>query len=312
MARTSTERRWPWIAAALVAALWPASVAARAPRQVFACEPEWAALVREVGGGGVVAFSATHARQDPHHIEARPALVARLRTAQLVVCTGAELEVGWMPVLLRQANNAAVQPGQSGHIDVADYFELVDKPARLDRAMGDVHAAGNPHLHLDPRVIRVAAGLVAQRMMAVDPERSEAYRAGLARFEARWDIALANWERRSAPLIGARVASHHKNFSYLWRWLGMSEVATLEPLPGVPPGAGQLAALVTSLPRLGVEGVVHAAFENDRAARFVAERTSLPLILLPYTVRGSGKAADLFGLFDDTIDRLLESLRPTR
>jgi zinc/manganese transport system substrate-binding protein len=280
---------------------------AQAVVNVFACEPEWAALAQEIGGADVQAFSATSARQDPHHIEARPALIARLRTANLLICSGAELEVGWLPQLLRQAANGAVQPGQAGHLMVGEHFQLLDKPQRLDRSLGDIHAAGNPHVHLDPRVLRNAASLVAERLAAVDPVKAAAYRSRLVAFQQRLDGAIGRWEQRSTPLIGSRAIVHHKSFTYLFAWLGIREVATLEPQPGVPPGAAHLAHVVSSAPQLGAQMIVHAAYQNPRAAAFVAEKTNLPAVELPYTVGGNERAGNLFALFDDTIDRLLRA-----
>src|SRR5947208_10561326 len=137
--------------------------------EVFACEPEWAALATELGGDKVEVFSATTARQDPHQIQARPALIARLRSADLVVCTGAELEIGWMPVLLRQAANARVQPGTPGYMEAAPQVRMLEVPARLDRAEGDIHAAGNPHIQTDPRNIVAVAAALARRMAEIDP-----------------------------------------------------------------------------------------------------------------------------------------------
>src|SRR5215472_4907202 len=121
----------------------------RAELNVFACEPEWAALASEIGGDKVSVFTATTAKQDPHQVQARPALIAQLRSADLVVCTGAELEIGWMPVLLRQAANGRVQPGSPGYFEAAQHVRLLDLPTRLDRAEGDIHPSGNPHIQTD-------------------------------------------------------------------------------------------------------------------------------------------------------------------
>src|SRR5258707_13091662 len=150
-------------AALLCFALLAAPTAARA-LEVFACEPEWGALAKELGGDRVDVFVATSARQDPHQIQARPSLIARLRTADLVVCTGAELEIGWLPMLLRQGANGRVQPGGTGYFEAAQHVRLLEVPTRLDRAEGDIHAAGNPHIQTDPRNIAAAApGLAGRR-----------------------------------------------------------------------------------------------------------------------------------------------------
>lgn len=274
---------------------------------VFACEPEWGALAAELGGEDVSVFTATTARQDPHQIQARPALIARLRNADLVVCTGAELEIGWMPVLLRQAANGRVQPGQPGYLAAAEQVRLLDMPTRLDRAEGDVHAAGNPHIQGDPRNIRVVAVALAQRLGQLDAAHREAHARRADAFLKRWDEAIVRWEAMAAPLRGTKVIVYHKDWVYLLRWLGMDEASTIEPKPGVPPGTAYLAQLLDDIPRKNAHMILHAAYQEARAAQFVADKSGLPTVMLPFTVGGTEAAGTLFGLFDDTIARLLSA-----
>ncbi|MHB0916960.1 MAG: metal ABC transporter substrate-binding protein [Thiobacillus sp.] len=282
-------------------------VYAHAALNVFACEPEWAALAKEIGGGDVKVYSATTAMQDPHRIEARPSLIAQMRRANLVVCTGADLEVGWLPVLLQNANNAAVQPGRPGYFEAARFVPLLDKPARLDRADGDVHAAGNPHLHTDPRnILRVAEALTA-RLAEVDPANAAAHRARGQAFAARWQAAITRWETRAAPLKNLPVAVQHKSFSYLLAWLGLREVAVLEPRPGVEPSVSHLARVAAQLQATPARAVLRAAYQSPRPADWLASRTGIPALALPYTVGGNARAQNLFGLFDDTLDQLLKA-----
>lgn len=282
-------------------------VYAHAALNVFACEPEWAALAKEVGDDDVRVYAATTALQDPHRIEARPSLIAQMRRANLVVCTGAELEAGWLPVLLQNANNAAVQPGRPGYFEAARFVPLLEKPARLDRADGDVHAAGNPHLHTDPRnILRVAEALAA-RLAEVDPANAAAHRARGQAFAARWQAAIARWEARAASLRNLPVAVQHKSFSYLLAWLGLREVAVLEPRPGVEPSVGHLARVAASLQTTPAKMVLRAAYQSPRPADWLAKRTGIPALALPYSVGGNDRAQDLFGLFDDTLDQLLKA-----
>lgn len=282
-------------------------VYAHAALNIFACEPEWAALAKEIGGDDVRVYAATTAQQDPHRIEARPSLIAQMRRANLVVCTGAELEAGWLPVLLQNANNAAVQPGRPGYFEAARFVPLLEKPARLDRADGDVHAAGNPHLHTDPRnILRVAEALTA-RLAEVDPANAAAHRARGQAFAARWQAAIARWEARAASLRNLPVAVQHKSFSYLLAWLGMTEVAVLEPRPGVEPSVGHLARVAARLQTTPAKMVLRAAYQSPRPADWLAKHAGIPALELPYSVGGNDRAQDLFGLFDDTLNQLLEA-----
>src|SRR5512143_4323327 len=218
---------------AFLVAAWPAF--AQAALNVFACEPEWGALATELGGANVKVYTATTAFQDPHHIEARPSLIAQMRRADLAVCTGAELEVGWLPVLLRQSGNAAIQPGQPGYFEAARQVVLLEKPAMLDRSQGDVHAAGNPHIQTDPRNIARVAQALGARLAEIDPEHAASYRARLADFNTRWNAAMARWQAQSAPLRGTSIVVQHQAFPYLEDWLGLKQVAAMEPKPGAQP-----------------------------------------------------------------------------
>jgi zinc/manganese transport system substrate-binding protein len=279
--------------------------------EVFACEPEWGALAAELASDKAEIFVATSARQDPHQIQARPALIARLRSADLVVCTGAELEIGWMPVLLRQAANARVQPGSPGYFEAAQFVRLMDVPTRLDRAEGDIHPAGNPHIQADPRNIATVATALATRMQQVDPADAAMIARRAQNFSGRWNAAMLRWAAQAMSLRGATIATYHKSWSYLEDWLGLREAATIEPKPGIPPGSQYLAQLVAELPAKGVRGIIYAAYEDPRGSDFVAQRIGVPAIMLPYTVGGSERARDLFGLFDDTIARLTSGLAGT-
>jgi zinc/manganese transport system substrate-binding protein len=272
---------------------------------VFATVPEWGALAQELGGDKVDVYTATNALQDPHHVEAKPSLIAKARKADLVVATGAELEIGWLPLVLQQAGNPKVQPGQPGYFEAASFVTTIELPARIDRAEGDVHPQGNPHIQTDPRnIARVAAALV-QRMAELDPADAAAFRARYASFDAAWQASTARWEKQAAPLRGMPVLVQHKAFSYLLAWLGMKETGALEPKPGVEPTAASLSEILAQQQRVPAKMVIRAAYQSDRASQWIAERAHIPAVALPFTVGGDPRAHDLTSYFDDTIARLL-------
>ena len=285
------------------------SLPAHAALHIFATVPEWAALASVIGGDKVDVFAATGGLQDPHHVQARPSLIAKARAADLVVATGAELEVGWLPVVLRESGNPRIQPGQAGNFEAAGFVRMLDVPARLDRADGDVHAEGNPHIQTDPRNILKVGSALSERMASIDAANAALYRANFAAFSERWRTAMTRWEKEAAPLKGVPVVVQHKAWTYLSDWLGLKEVAALEPKPGVEPSAAYLSRLVeqaaTAKPRL----VVRAAYNNPRAADWYSAQTKVPVAVLPFTVGGDDAAKDLFGLFDDTVHRLLEAAK---
>ena len=287
--------------------LCAAPVAAQAELDVFACEPEWAALATEIGGELIEAESATTARQDPHYIQARPSLIADVRRADLVICSGAQLEIGWLPMLLRKANNRDVMPGNPGYFEASLYVQRLGATSAVDRAQGDIHPQGNPHVQTNPHNLVLIGRALAETMAELDPENADAYRRGYADFRTRFTAAIAEWEERAAPLEGLRVITHHKSWVYLEDWLGLEEVANLEPVPGLPPTAGHLAQLVSRFGDDGADVIIRSPYQDDRASEWLTQRTGVPAVVLPLTVGGTEQATDLFALYDDIIDRLLEA-----
>jgi zinc/manganese transport system substrate-binding protein len=291
-----------------VIALVAANIA-QADLRIFATVPEWGALAKEIGGDKVKVYSATSAFQDPHRIEAKPSLLAQARLAGLVVAAGADLEIGWLPLVLRDSGNAAIQPGRPGYFEAAAQVNRLDIPSVVDRAHGDVHAAGNPHIHLDPRNVLKVGEKLAARMAELDAANAAAYQAGHAAFASKWQAAIVRWEKEAAPLKGLPVLVHHQSFAYLSHWLGLKEVGSLEPKPGIEPTSGQLSALLVQQQRQPARLVLRTAYQQEGPSQWISSTTGMPAVLLPYTVGGTPEAKDLFGLFDDTLQRLLKGVR---
>ena len=286
-----------------------APFSAMAALNIFACTPEWGSLAKELGGDKASVYVATTALQDPHKIEARPSLIARARNADLIVCTGAELEIGWLPLVQSQSGNAKIQAGRPGYFEASSVATMIEKPERFDRSMGDVHPLGNPHIHLDPANIAKVAAALGERMSALDAPERAYYAERTSAFVARWKEATVRWEREAAPLKGLALVVYHRDLSYLVRWLGMREVGSLEPKPGLPPSTAHLSELLARLGRDPAKAVARSAYNDPRAAEWVAERAKIRLVVVPFTVGGSDRAKDLFGLYDDTIAKLLEGAR---
>lgn len=284
------------------------SPSAQANVNIFACEPEWAALAAEIGGDKVKIFAATHAEQDPHHIRARPSLIAKARHADLLFCSGGGLEEGWLPLLLRKAS-AQVQPGADGFLMATNYVPMLEKPERLDRSMGHVHAAGNPHVYLNPNHLLLVASELAKRLGMIDAANASFYQANLTDFSASWNEAIQSWRVKAAPLQGKTVIVHHRAFSYLLDWLGMKEVASLEPTPGIPPTSSHLESLLQQFKAAPADVIVRTPYEPDDASEWLSEKTGTPAIMLPYTAAGDGKQGELFMLFESSISHLLEATR---
>lgn len=282
------------LVALLCVCLVPASAHAI---EVFACEPEWGSLVAEIAADDVSVTVATTAFQDPHRLQAKPSLIAAIRDADLIVCTGADLEIGWLPLLLRRA-------GAHELFFAADHVRKLEVPKVVDRSQGDVHPQGNPHIHLDPRNIRRIADALAEKLAELDAANAEMYAERLADFQARWLVAMDEWDQRAVALAGLELASHHKSFSYLANWLDLNIVATLESKPGIPPSGAQLASLLEAMSPSPPAGVIRTPYENEKPSLWLSDRLDIPAIRMPYTVGGTSEAVDLFSLFDEMLSIL--------
>lgn len=273
---------------------------------VFTCEPEWAALAKEIGGDKVDASSATTPFQDPHFIQARPSLISRVRAADLMVCSGAGLEVGWLPVLLRSGSNSDVMPGTDGFLEAGQYVQRLETPTANDRAAGDIHPYGNPHIQTDPRNILLVARELTNRLVGLDRENADYYRERGAEFETRWQENLARWEKETESLRGMPIVVHHRSWVYLENWLGLDEIAALEPKPGLPPTASHLAGLLKLLEHRPAKLVIRSAYQSDQASEWLREHAGIKTTVIPQSVGATDEADTLEHWFDDVIRRLKE------
>lgn len=273
---------------------------------VFACEPEWKALVDELGGDKVNVYSATTAFQDPHYIEARPSLIAKTRQADLLICTGAELEVGWLPLLLRQSGNAAIQADTSGYFMAAELVERIEIPTELDRSQGDVHASGNPHIHWDPYRLLTIAKALSERLALIDGDHADLYQTRYRDFAQQWNQHIKSWETLAASLKNKKAIVYHKNWSYLADWLNIEIVGDLEPVPGLPPTSSHLASLLKKVRNTGADFILIANYQDDKGAQWLGDKSNIPVINLPFTVGGDESAGDLVSLYTDVLKKLTE------
>lgn len=289
------------IAIAMLGSVLPAQAAIK----VLATTADWGALATELGGDRVNVYTATGALQDVHRVDAKPSLVARARTADLLIVNGAELEIGWLPVLVRESGNRRIQPGALGYLEAISQVNLIEKPTLFDRSAGDIHPQGNPHIQLNPRNIAAVAKALTARLAAIDSANAAYYQQRGADFGKRWAEAIARWDSLGAPLKGVPVVVMHRDQAYLCNWLGLKEVAAIEPKPGLPPSAGHLSQLVTKLSDAPPRMILRNAYNDPKAADWLSKRVNAPVVLLPFSVGGTPDAKDLFGLFDDTLNRLL-------
>jgi len=282
------------------------SFPAKAAFNIFTCEPEWAALATELGGDKVSVFSATTGLQDPHHIQARPSLITQVRKANMIACTGADLEIGWLPLLLRRSGNKAIQPGQPGNFVATQFVRILGKPKLIDRSQGDVHAAGNPHIQTNQKNILLVAKALHQRMVELDATNSAYYDDQFKQFQGRWKKALKHWRKLTRPLKHLNIVVHHDSWIYLRDYLNLNQLATLEDKPGLPPTSGHLTDLLKKMQVKPAEVIFHAAYQPDKATFWLSKRTGIAAVTLPFTVGGTKQASNLYNLYEDTFNRLLK------
>ena len=274
---------------------------------IFACEPEWKGLADEIGGDKVKVFSATHAKQNPHFIRARPSLIAKISRADLIICSGASLEVGWLPLLL-QKSGKILQHGRIGNLMAADHLPLLEIPTEVSRSQGDVHPEGNPHVHLNPHNILIIAKELSYRLESIDPLNATYYSDQLQDFSSRWQESIMRWEKELLTFKGKKVIVHHKSFTYLADWMKIEIIAALEPKPGISPSTSHLEFLLQSNKSNPVDIIIRTPYDPKDASIWLSEKTGITAIILPYTIGGNDQSDNLFALFDSSIILLKKAL----
>lgn len=291
----------------IVSGLLATSFATNASLNVFTCQPDWAALVKQHAPNAKI-FSATTAMQDPHYVQARPSLISKMRKADLVVCSGAELEIGWLPELQRQSRNSKVQNSKDGLFLVTDFVDMLDSHDHIDRSMGDVHGHGNPHVQFAVADIPKVSKALVERLARIDPDNQALYKGSGLRFRVGWRKNMTRWQSLSGNLKGMQVVGYHETHRYLYEWLGIEQVADLEPKPGLSPTVAHLNTL-SSISLKKANGIVYSSHQPTDATRWLSERTGLPVVELAQSVGGRPNTATLATLIDDSIAQLISLQR---
>jgi ABC-type Zn uptake system ZnuABC Zn-binding protein ZnuA len=276
--------------------------------RVVATTPDLGAIATAVGGDTVEATALARTTEDPHFVDAKPSHIVTLNRADALVEGGAAIEAGWLAPLVNGARNPRIAPGAPGRIVASRGIDLLDVPAALDRARGDVHPFGNPHYLLDPENGRIVAGTIAAGLCAIDPPHCESFTRGAERLRAAVAERLADWQALLAPAKGARLVAYHRTFDYLARRFGLEVTGYLEPKPGIPPSPGHLVTLIAAMQAAGVRVILLEAFRERTSAEFTAERTGARIVVLP--IMPGGEVPDYVALLDHLVRKLAEACRP--
>jgi zinc/manganese transport system substrate-binding protein len=278
-----------------------AALPARAAPRVVTTTEGLAALAREVAGDRARVESLSRGVQDPHFVDANPVLAVKLRDADLLVDVGLDLEAGWLPPLVNQSRNGAIQPGGRGRLTAASAVAVLDVPAGpVSRAQGDLHPGGNPHFLTDPRRAAKVAAAIAERLSAMDGGNAAHYARRLADLEARLSAATGRWQAALAPLRGRPIFTRHRTMTYFLDWTGLASAGELEPRPGVPPAPAHLAELVAVARRLGVKAIVVENYYDTRSADVVARHSGARLVQIPGDVGGE-RGIDTYEKYVDVL-----------
>ncbi len=261
-------------------------------------------IVQRIGKDRVDVVTLARGDYDPHVIIPKPSYIAKLRTADLLVINGAQLEIGWLPQIIRQANNGNVQPGERGFLDLSMHVHLMDVPTSVSRAMGDVHPDGNPHFFLDPDNVPVIAKAVTEKLSELDPEGQSYYEANDKELESMWTQKVKEWEQKLKPLRGEKVVEYHKIFDYFLNRFGFKLVGTVEPLPGIPPTTKHIADVEDLIKREGVKYILQDVYNPQDASQYLAKRLNIKLIVMPHDVGSVKEADNVVSVFDEIVRRL--------
>lgn len=296
-----------WMMVALLG--WAPSVLAKL--NVVATLPDFGAIASAVGGDQVQVTTLARGTEDPHFVDARPSFIRVLNKADVLIEGGAELEIGWLPPLVNNARNPKILGNEPGHVQLAKAVRLIDVPTGpIDRSMGDVHPAGNPHFNLDPANGPAMAAAIAEALARLDAAHAATYRRNAEQFSQRLNVKLAEWIKALEPYRGTKVVTYHKTYDYFLERFGFGLVGLIEPRPGLEPSPTHINALIPKIKSAGVRLILCEPNRPHKTPDHLAEATGARVVALPALVGGVESATDYPGLFDYNVRRLTEALRP--
>jgi zinc/manganese transport system substrate-binding protein len=264
-----------------------------------------AELSRRVGGEKVTVQSLSHGYQDPHYVEAKPNLTLALHRADVLVRVGLDLEIGWLPILATESRNDRIQPGQPGDIDTSTFIEVLDIPTtQVTRAMGDIHPRGNPHFWIPPvNAVRIAKGIM-ERLQQLRPDDKDYFQAQFDKFLSDLKQRAPQWDAQAKPLAGLKIATYHKSWTYVSKWLKLQEVSYVEIKPGIPPSPDHLLRLVSLMKAEKVSALLMEDYYNKGIAEEVASQAGAKLVLMPSDVGARPEIKTYFDLVHTVLQNL--------
>ena len=293
----------------LLFAITTCAFAAQTKLNVVATLPDFGSLAREIGGDKVNVTVLAKATEDPHFVDARPSFVVALRNADVLIDGGAELELGWLPPLLQNARNPKIDVGKPGRIQASEGVRLMNVPANVTRAAGDVHALGNPHFTVDPIIAKAIGQHIAQSFSALDPTNAAFYQANYKKFEATINAKLQEWGAAMVPFHGQHVVAYHDSWPYFAHRFGLNIDIFLEPKPGIPPSPSHLTEVIAQMKAQHIKAVIVEPFHDRRIAEKVATATGAKVVEFSQFPGGLPGTDNYAKLIDALVSRLAATLK---
>lgn len=260
--------------------------------------PYIGALTQEIGKENVSISALSRGNWDPHFVIPKPSLISKVRRADGLIVNGGELEIGWLSPLVNKAGNRKVHENSDNYLDLSLYVHLINKPAVVSRAGGDVHAHGNPHFHLDPQNILRLAHVIKSYLSTIDPAHALEYEQNFIAFKSTWEKKMKEWRDKMATKKGTKVIQYHDLLAYFTKAYELKTIGTLEPLPGIPPSSKHTFNLIKLIKKEKPSAILHDVYHSTKTAKYVADKTGIPLVVVPHDVGSLESVEDLTSLFD--------------
>jgi len=261
-------------------------------------------VTKRIGGDLVKVDVLASPKLDPHFITPKPSLIGKLRREDLLIINGGQLEIGWIPPLLRSANNSKIQNGGSGFLDVSRAVTLIDKPANVSRSMGDVHPDGNPHFATNIDNIVPIAELISMKLSQLDPTHQATYNKNFEEFKGKMEELSSKLKKEYASCQGKKVVQYHELFNYAIEFYGIKKVGDIEPLPGISPSSKHTLELINTMKEQNVKTILQDVYHEKKTAKFIASKTGATVKIVPHDV-GAVEGTDTLEDFYTTIGKEL-------
>lgn len=260
--------------------------------------PYIGAVVKEVAKDKADVYVLAKGNWDPHFVVPRPSLISKVRRADGLIINGGELEIGWLPPLIRRASNSKIAKGREGYLDLSQYIKFLNKPSRLERSDGDIHPMGNPHFQLDPNNILTLANIVREYLGSLDSKNKKEYEKNYENFKQMWSLKLKEWAKKMEDKKGMKVVQYHNNLAYFNKVYGLKTIGTIEPLPGIPPSSRHTIELIKLMKNQKPSYILHDVYHSTKTAEFISQKTGVPIIIMPHDIDALDEVEDLVSLFD--------------